>query len=175
MMTNVPPTCTEEAAMPMIDVTAAPGTFRDKKNLAKALAEAMMRWEGVPAIPLFLDNTAAFVHDLDTDAFSDAAGRSDHVRVAELTPEGVLDRTKKLGVVKEMTDIIAGAAGDPGLAARTWVLISEAPDGGWGIGGDAGTNADDDPIARPDLSNKPPKRSASTQMATNWRPPRRQP
>ena len=36
-----------------------------------------------------------------------------------------------------MTDIIAEAAGDPGLAARTWVLISESPDGGWGIGGHA--------------------------------------
>src|SRR5260370_40391502 len=155
MMTNVPPTCTEEGAMPRIDGTAAPGTFRDKKTLAKALAEAMMRWEGVPAIPLFLDNTAAFVHDLDTDAFSDAAGRSDHVRVAVLTPEGVLDRTKKLGVVKEMTDIIAGAAGDPGLAARTWVLISEAPDGGGGIGGHAYTNAEIAQTARRDLASRP--------------------
>jgi hypothetical protein len=26
-----------------------------------------MRWEGVPAIPLFLDNTAAFVHELPPD------------------------------------------------------------------------------------------------------------
>jgi hypothetical protein len=40
-------------------------------------------------------------------------------RVEVLTPEGVLDRTKKLGVVKEMTDIIAEAAGDPGLAGLT--------------------------------------------------------
>src|SRR5260370_17287335 len=92
MMTNVPPSCTEEAAMPMIDVTAVPGTFRDKKSLARALAEAMMRWEGVPAIPLFLDNTAAFVHDLDAGAISNAAGRSDYVRVAGLTPDAVLHR-----------------------------------------------------------------------------------
>src|SRR5258708_13652460 len=96
MITNVPPTCTEEAAMPMIDVTAAPGTFRDKKNLAKALAEAMMRWEGVPPIPLFLHNTAAFVHALDTDAFSDAAGRTDHVLVPVLHPEAALALTINL-------------------------------------------------------------------------------
>jgi len=146
-------TFSEEAAMPMIDVTAAAGTFGDKKSLAQALAQAMMRWEGVPAIPLFLDNTAAFVHDLDAGALSNAAGRSDYVRVEVLTPEGVLDREKKLGVVKEMTGIIAEAAGDPGLAARTWVLISEAPDGGWGIGGHAFTNAEIAETARRDLGS----------------------
>jgi hypothetical protein len=27
-----------------------------------------MRWEGVPAIALFIDNTAAFVHEMDPDA-----------------------------------------------------------------------------------------------------------
>jgi hypothetical protein len=35
----------------MIDVTAAPGTFTDKKSLAQALAEAMMRWEGSRRFP----------------------------------------------------------------------------------------------------------------------------
>jgi phenylpyruvate tautomerase PptA (4-oxalocrotonate tautomerase family) len=142
----------QEPAMPMIDVTAAPGTFGDKKSLAKALADAMMRWEGVPAIPLFLDNTAAFVHELDAGAMSNAAGRGDYVRVEILTPEGVLDRDEKLGVVKEMTDIIADAAGDPRLRARTWVLISESPDGGWGIGGHAYTNAEIAETARRDLT-----------------------
>ena len=48
-----------EPAMPMIDVYAAAGTFRDRKALAMDLAAAVMRWEGVPAIPLFKDNTAA--------------------------------------------------------------------------------------------------------------------
>ena len=47
-----------------------------------------------------------------------------------------------LGVVREMTEIVAAAAGDPSLADRTWVLISEAPDGGWGIDGHAFTNAE---------------------------------
>jgi phenylpyruvate tautomerase PptA (4-oxalocrotonate tautomerase family) len=55
---------------------------------------------------------------------------------------GVLDREKQLGVVKELTDIVAAAAGDATLTERTWVLIVESPDGGWGIGGVANTNAD---------------------------------
>jgi phenylpyruvate tautomerase PptA (4-oxalocrotonate tautomerase family) len=128
--------------MPMIDVYATEGTFKDRRKLAKDLASAVMRWEGVPAIPLFKDNTAAFVHDLAPDASSNVTGDNNYVRVQILTPMGVLDRTKQLGVVKELTEIVATAAGDPTLTERTWVLLSEAPDGGWGIDGVANTNAD---------------------------------
>src|SRR4029077_558473 len=97
--------------MPMIDVYAVAGTFRNKPALTSALAGAMMRWERVPNIPLFSDNTAAFVHELPADSMSDARGSNRHIRVSILTPIGVLDRDKKLGVVKEMTDIVADAAG----------------------------------------------------------------
>jgi phenylpyruvate tautomerase PptA (4-oxalocrotonate tautomerase family) len=128
--------------MPMIDVYAAQGTFSDKKTLARDLAGAVMRWEGVPPIPLFKDNTAAFIHDLTEDAISNVSGDSRHVRVQILTPLGVLDREKQLGVVKELTDIVAAAGEDPTLTDRTWVLLVESPDGGWGIAGHANTNAD---------------------------------
>jgi phenylpyruvate tautomerase PptA (4-oxalocrotonate tautomerase family) len=134
--------------MPMIDVYAKRGTFKDRKRLAQDLASAVMRWEGVPAIPLFKDNTAAFVHDLDPDALSNVSGDGDHVRVQVLTPVGVLDRDKQLGVVTDLTAIVADAAGDPTLAERTWVLIHESPDGGWGIAGHANTNADIAALAR---------------------------
>jgi phenylpyruvate tautomerase PptA (4-oxalocrotonate tautomerase family) len=50
-----------------------------------------------------------------------------------LTPINVLDREKQLGLVRELTDIVAAAGGDPTLADRTWVLITESPEGGWGI------------------------------------------
>src|SRR6201992_2962823 len=128
--------------MPMIDVYATAGTFADKYQLAQDLAAAVMRWEQVPAISLFLDKTAAFVHDLPADAISNAAGDSNYVRVQVLTPLDVLDRDKQLGVVKELTEIVVAAAGDPTLADRTWVLLTESPEGGWGIGGHANTGAD---------------------------------
>ena len=128
--------------MPMIDVYAAEGTFPDRYALARDLARAVMRWEQVPEIPLFADNTAAFVHDLPPDAIANAAGASGYVRVQVLTPVGVLDRDKQLGVVRELTEIVAAAAGDPGYAERTWVLITESPEGGWGIAGHANTGAD---------------------------------
>ena len=126
----------------MIDVYAVGGTFADKHTLAQNLAQAVMRWEQVPEIPLFSDNTAAFIHDLPADAIANAAGASNYIRVQVLTPVNVLDRDKQLGVVKELTEIVATAAGDPSYAKRTWVLIAESPEGGWGIDGHANTNAD---------------------------------
>ena len=140
--------------MPMIDVYATSGTFQDRHALAQKLARAVMKWEKVPEIPLFLDNTAAFVHDMPADAISNAAGDSNYVRVQVLTPVGVLDRTKQLGVVKELTEIIVAEAGDRGLADRTWVLITESPEGGWGIDGHANTGDDIINAARAALTGK---------------------
>src|SRR5213593_4148621 len=140
--------------MPMIDVYAAGGTFRDKHSLAKDLAAAVMRWEQVPPISLFSKNTAAFIHDLPSDSVSNVDGDSTYVRVQVLTPVGVLDRDKQLGVVRELTDIVAAAAGDPTLTGRTWVLITESPEGGWGINGHANTGADIVAAARAALQAK---------------------
>jgi phenylpyruvate tautomerase PptA (4-oxalocrotonate tautomerase family) len=134
--------------MPMIDVYAARGTFSDRHALARDLAAAVMRWEQVPNLPLFANNTAAFVHELDAAAMSNVAGDDNYVRVQVLTPVGVLDREKQLGVVKELTDIVAAAAGDPSVRDRTWVLLTESPEGGWGIAGHANTNADIAALAR---------------------------
>jgi phenylpyruvate tautomerase PptA (4-oxalocrotonate tautomerase family) len=138
----------------MIDVYAPNGTFKDRKALARDLAAAVMRWEGVPEIPLFTSNTAAFVHELPADAISDVSGDGSHVRVQVLTPAGVLNRDKQLGVVKELTEIVAAAAGSPTLLERTWVLIVESPDGGWGIAGHANTNADIAQLARRALTGQ---------------------
>ena len=140
--------------MPMIDVYSVPGTFSEKHTLAQDLANAVMRWEQVPPIALFSKNTAAFIHELPADSLSNAAGDSNYVRVQVLTPVGVLDRDKQLGVVKELTDIVAAAAGDPTLTERTWVLITESPEGGWGINGHASTGADIAALARSELAAK---------------------
>ncbi|HTW39751.1 MAG TPA: hypothetical protein VMF04_02685 [Thermoplasmata archaeon] len=136
----------------MIDVYATAGTFEDNHTLARDLAAAVMRWEKVPPISLFRKNTAAFVHDLPAGALSNVDGDTNYVRVQVLTPVGVLDREKQIGVVKELTEIVATAAKDPSLASRTWVLIYESPEGGWGIGGKALTGADIAAAARAELA-----------------------
>ena len=137
--------------MPMIDVYAAEGTFKDKHGLAKDLATAVMRWEKVPDLAMFRNNTAAFVHDLPADSLSNVAGDSNYVRVQVLTPVGVLDRDKQLGVVRELTDIVAAAAGDPALTERTWVLITESPE----AGASTGTPTQVPISSRPPAENSP--------------------
>lgn len=126
--------------MPMIDVYATAGTFSDPHALARTLADTLKVIEQVPDIPMFRANTAAFVHDLPAGAISNVDGDSDYVRVQVLTNAGALDRPKQLAVVEQFTDLVAEAAGDPSLKQRTWVLLTEAVEGGWGLGGHANTN-----------------------------------
>jgi len=102
----------------MIDVYAPVGLISDKHKLAQELAQTIMRWEKIPVIPFFTDNTAAFVHELPRDAFATAGGSSDHVRVQVITNAGALDREQQLGVVTDITALVAAAAGDPSLAER---------------------------------------------------------
>jgi phenylpyruvate tautomerase PptA (4-oxalocrotonate tautomerase family) len=128
--------------MPMIDIYAAAGTFADTHQLAADAARTVMRVEQVPDIPMFRQNTAAFVHELPAGCLSNVDGDTSYVRVQVLTNAGALDRDKQLTVVRELTELVATAAAEPGLGDRTWVLLTEAPDGGWGLQGHASTNAD---------------------------------
>jgi phenylpyruvate tautomerase PptA (4-oxalocrotonate tautomerase family) len=126
----------------MIDVYATSGTFAEPRALARELAATLMKIEGVPDIPMFRKNTAAFVHDLSAGALSNVDGDSNYVRVQVLTNAGALDRDKQLAVVRQFTDLVAAAAGDALLTNRTWVLLTEAIEGGWGLAGHANTNAE---------------------------------
>ena len=128
--------------MPMIDVYATVGTFKNPKSLARDLAETLMKVEQVPNIPMFRKNTAAFIHDLPDGALSNVDGDGNYVRVQVLTNAGALNRDKQLAVVRQFTDLVAAAAGEPSVTARTWVLLSEAIEGGWGLAGHANTNAE---------------------------------
>jgi phenylpyruvate tautomerase PptA (4-oxalocrotonate tautomerase family) len=128
--------------MPMIDVYATRGTFKDPRSLARELAATLMKIEKVPDIPMFRQNTAGFVHDLPSGALSNVNGDGNYVRVQVLTNAGALDRDKQLAVVRQFTDLVAAAAGDASLADRTWVLLTEAVEGGWGLAGHANTNAE---------------------------------
>lgn len=148
--------------MPMIDVYAAVGTFADKHQLATDLATAVMTIEQVPNIPMFRKNTAAFVHELPADALANVDGDSTYVRVQVLTNAGALNRDKQLAVVGQLTQIVAQAAADPTIADRTWVLLTEAPDGGWGLKGHANTNEELVAAARAEIASlaaKPPTES----------------
>ena len=128
--------------MPMIDVYATTGTFEQDSHLATDLARTLMVIEGVPDIPMFRENTAAFIHELPVGAISNVEGKGNYVRVQVLTNAGALDRDKQLAVVSQFSDLISQAANDPTLKDRIWVLLTEAIDGGWGLWGHGYTNAE---------------------------------
>jgi phenylpyruvate tautomerase PptA (4-oxalocrotonate tautomerase family) len=146
--------------MPMIDVYAAAGTFDDTKQLATDLATTLMRIEGVPDIPMFRQNTAAFIHEIPLAGASNVDGEDTHVRVQVLTNAGALVRYKQLAVVAEFSTLVGKAAGDEGLTERTWVLLTEAVDGGWGLWGHAHTNAELVAAARDQLAKRASERQA---------------
>ena len=129
--------------MPMIDVYAPSDLFPDgvDREIAEGLTLALLRAEGVqqPApVQLKLNNTAAYIHRLNPKAVHTAGTASARtVRIQVLTPPGALNRAGQRGFVADATEIVAKIARDPTQAARTWVLLCEAAEGGWGIAGTA--------------------------------------
>jgi phenylpyruvate tautomerase PptA (4-oxalocrotonate tautomerase family) len=138
--------------MPMIDIYAKAGTFKDTKKLAIDAAATVKKVEGVPDIPMFRKNTAGFVHELSESSVANVDGDSNYVRVQVITNKGALDREKQLAVVEQLTALVCAAAGDDTLKDRTWVLLSEAAEGGWGLWGHAHTNEELVTAARAEIA-----------------------
>src|ERR1700738_4793749 len=116
--------------MPMIDVYAPADIFPADadEQLGNELTHAVLRAEGVAQPGAFhLDNTAAFIHRMPPSAVSTANTPSSRtVRVQVVTPPAALDRQGQRQLVDEATRIVARIAGDESLAARTWVILTEA-------------------------------------------------
>lgn len=138
--------------MPMIDIYATEGTFTDLKKLASDAATVVKTVEGVPDISMFRKNTAGFVHEMPEGSLSNVDGDTNYVRIQVLTNQGALDRDKQLAVVEKLTELVVTASGDPSLKDRTWVLLTEATAGGWGLWGHAQTNEELVAAARAEMS-----------------------
>jgi phenylpyruvate tautomerase PptA (4-oxalocrotonate tautomerase family) len=125
----------------MIDVYAPANLFPTGSDdwLGKELTMAVLRAEGVATPgPFHLNNTAAFIHRMDPHAVHTAATNSARtVRVQIITPPAALTREGQKQLVKEVTEIVTKISGDPTQASRTWVILSEAVEGGWGLAGTA--------------------------------------
>jgi phenylpyruvate tautomerase PptA (4-oxalocrotonate tautomerase family) len=121
--------------MPMIDVSLPADLLPAGADaaLAEELAAALLRAEGAPLAEPYLSNTGVYVHRLEPTAVHTAAGAGARtVRVEVLTPPGALTRDGQRELVRAATRIVAEHVGDPSQAERTWVLLREAAEGGWG-------------------------------------------
>ena len=127
--------------MPMIDVYAAEDLFPggSDRQLGEELTLAVLRAEGVATPgPFHKNNTAVFIHRMAPSTVQTAAIASARVvRVQVLTPPGALTRDGQKLLTKEITEIVARISADPSQSERTWVLLTEAAEGGWGISGTA--------------------------------------
>lgn len=125
----------------MIDVYARDDLFPSgtDRQLGEQLTAAVLRAEGVKTPgPFHLNNTAAYIHRLPPSAVHTAATDGARtVRVQVITPPGALSRDGQKQLVKEATEIVTRISGDPSLAGRTWVILTEAAEGGWGLAGTA--------------------------------------
>lgn len=127
--------------MPMIDVYAAADLFPDgtDRQIGEELTLAVLRAEGVVTPgPFHLNNTAAYIHRMPSSTVQTAAtANARTVRVQIVTPPGALSRDGQKQLVKEATEIVTKISGDPTQASRTWILFTEAAEGGWGLLGTA--------------------------------------
>ena len=127
--------------MPMIDVYAAADLFPagTDRQLGEALTMAVLRAEGVVDPGAFhLNNTAAYLHRMESSTVQTAATElARTVRIQVITPPGSLNRESQKQLVKEATEIVVKICSDPTQASRTWVLLTEAAEGGWGLAGTA--------------------------------------
>ena len=127
--------------MPMIDVYAESNTFPADAlpELGKELTYAVLRAEAVAKPGQFhLNNTVFFAHITEPGTIWTAAGDGARgVRVQIITPPNALTRAGQIQLTGEVTEVVAKLSGDPSQAGRTWVILSEAAEGGWGIAGTA--------------------------------------
>jgi phenylpyruvate tautomerase PptA (4-oxalocrotonate tautomerase family) len=124
--------------MPMIDVYVPTDLLPEGADaqLVTELTWAVLRAEGVSAPGAFhLDNTAAFVHRLPATATSTGSTTSARgVRVQIVTPPAALSRDGQRQITAEAADLVKAAVQQP---VKTWVILTEAAEGGWGIDGTA--------------------------------------
>lgn len=126
---------------PMIDVYAREDLFPDgsDRKLAEELTAAVLRAEGVRTPgPFHLNNTAAYIHRLPPRSVHTAAAAAPRtVRVQVITPPAALTRDGQRQLVREITEAVTRISGDPTQSERTWVILTEGAEGGWGLAGTA--------------------------------------
>jgi phenylpyruvate tautomerase PptA (4-oxalocrotonate tautomerase family) len=130
--------------MPMIDIYAPEGTFPEanEASLLERATSVLLQYEKTTNIPFAVSNTGAYLHVLPKSRVA-AGGKADKVvRIQLLTPKDGLQQPQRSGITEGMTKIVGELAADPKTAERTWVLFSEAVDGGWGVAGTAYNNAE---------------------------------
>ena len=131
----------------MIDVYAPEGIFSsvNESELLRQLAECFLHWTDASELQIARENTGTYLHLLPAARITAGGKATAAVRVDVATPEVVLSTIeRRQGFIADATKIVAALAAKN--VERTWVMISNTADGGWGLGGHGLTNAELDEI-----------------------------
>lgn len=125
--------------MPSIDVYAAAGLFSEQgeQTLAKELGKAALRAEGLEPTPFLLAKSWIFFHRYPESAVRTGTGTvaAGAIRIRILTPYGRLGAQARESLIREVSEIVRRVVGDPAQLERTFVLLGETAEGGWGLAG----------------------------------------
>jgi phenylpyruvate tautomerase PptA (4-oxalocrotonate tautomerase family) len=124
--------------MPMIELTLPAGVLsaERRRDVQKALAATLLKWEGAPDTAFFRALAWSRVDEVTPGAFAALEDDEPRFRVDVTVPEGALSDRRKEGLVKEATANVLDAAGlSEADALRVWVLVHEQPEGTLGAGG----------------------------------------
>ncbi|MDX1879606.1 tautomerase family protein [Mycolicibacterium sp. 141076] len=122
----------------MIELTLPAGVFADsaRRELQKALAATLLKWEGAPDTAFFRAQAWCRIDEVPGDRFVALEDDLPRFRVDITVPEGAVSQRRKEGLIREVTEQILSAAGLTAAdTLRVWVLIHEQPEGTWGAGG----------------------------------------
>jgi hypothetical protein len=133
----------------VIDIYAPEGAFAEENvpALLRQVAESILKWTDTTEIPFVRRNLGTYFHLLPA-AYVTAGGEPDVVvRISVTLPEVVLSTIeRRRGFIQEATAIVAALSCEAHTPERTWISVVNSVDGGWGLGGQAFTNADLDEV-----------------------------
>jgi hypothetical protein len=132
-----------------IDVYAPIGAFpkANESALLQRLAECLLKWTDASEIPIVRNNVGAYLHLLPAPYVTAGGIASTVVRIDVKVPEVVLSTIeRRRGFIADATTIAGSLCVDDHETARTWVTVSNMVEAGFGIGGQALTNAELDAL-----------------------------
>ena len=116
------------------------GTERETFN---RLCEAMLRWHGLAGNPVMTPNVVGTIHVLPKTATFSGMTETPVVFIEWKVPSfAFVDRKTQQGYIAEATEIVHQASLGRQPREHIWCNIVHAVDGGWGIAGQALTNAE---------------------------------
>lgn len=128
-----------------ITVTVPEGllTAEGEQRVLEQLTASLLKWNGLTGNAFMTPNVGGSIHVLPKERIF-AGGRPEELVLIELKlpPSGLDSQEQKQGFVADATAIVDEVTNGTHAKALTWVNITYAAEGSWGIGGHAYTNAD---------------------------------